>query len=281
MPLYFRLEDYAGYAARVGEATYIDITRRTDPARVTKVWDNLRAVVSCYGAPWVVQLWTKDAEGALRHGAAVLAGLVRAGTVVTAQVTVTGLAGTKWEPKVPPESFRGVAALAGAIGGFRHVTWRYDPVIPTVHSLDRYGELAMEAAQLGITRSVVNFLARPGRYKRVDRRLAGSLPGWSEGLPWYDAEWKKRTAIAMVAIASSQGISVACCAESAELAARVPGLRPAACGDYEWFVSLSGRDPGRVSGPVSRRGCGCAPYFDVGMYGQWRRCHSCLYCYAG
>jgi len=281
LPLSFRLEDYARYSERVGEATYIDLTRRTDPARVIKVWSNLKAVVDRYGPPWVVQVWTKDAEGVLKHGAGLLASLVNAGTTITAQVTVTGLGGTKWEPKAPEKPFAGVPALAEATGGPGHVTWRYDPVIPTLHRLDRYRKLARRAADLGITRSVLNFVAPPGRYKRVDRRLAGELPGWGAGLPWYDTDWKVRVAGTIVSAAGEEGIRVACCAESANLSERVPNLQPAACGDYRWFVALSGRDPGRPAGGGSRRGCGCAPYFDVGVYGQWRRCHGCLYCYAG
>ena len=281
LPLSFRLQDYPRYVERVGEATYLDVTRRTDPARIQGVWENLRAVVDTYDAPWVVQIWTKDSEGVLRHGARLLRRLMDAGTTVTAQVTVTGLGGTEWEPTVPSEPFHDLVGLMAAIGGPKHVTWRYDPIIPTVHRLDCFRRLAAQAAGSGITRAVINFIAPPGRYKRVDGRLARALPGWGEGLPWYDQGWRVRAAQEIVAIADEMGIRVACCAESAELSGTVESLHPAACGDYEWFASLSGSDPGRVPSSGSRRNCGCARYFDVGMYGQWRRCHRCLYCYAG
>ncbi len=56
------------YLERVGEASYIDLTRRTDPARIERVWDNLRAVVETYGRPWILQLWTKDAAATLARG---------------------------------------------------------------------------------------------------------------------------------------------------------------------------------------------------------------------
>jgi hypothetical protein len=65
MGLVFRLDEYPAYLERVGAAAYLDVTRRTDPAQVPQVWDNLRAVVEAYGAPWVVQLWTKDAPYAV------------------------------------------------------------------------------------------------------------------------------------------------------------------------------------------------------------------------
>jgi hypothetical protein len=281
MSFVFRLEDYPRYLERVGGATYIDVTRRTDPARITRVWDNLNAVAQAYGAPWIVQLWTKDAAGVLAQGESVLRCLRRDGTTLAAQVTVTGLGGTAWEPMVPAEPFAGVADLMALIGGPEHVKWRYDPVLPTVHQLDRFRRLAEVARALGISRCVVNFVAAPGRYKRVDARLALMLPGWSEGMPGYDEVWRAETAAQLVGTAADVGLTVAICAESAGLAGQVPGLRSAACGDHDWFVALSGRDPGRAPASGSRPGCGCAAYFDVGLYGQWRRCHQCLYCYAG
>jgi hypothetical protein len=296
MSFAFRLEDYARYVERVGEATYIDVTRRTDPARIQRVWENLRAVIETYGAPWIAQLWTKDAAGTLVRGGSLLWRLLDGGTTLAAQVTVTGLGGTRWEP-LTPEPFAGVADLTALLGGPDHVKWRYDPIIPTVHRLDRFRSLASQAAALGITRCVANFIASPGRYKRVDARLNGVLPGWSEGMPGYDDVWRAEKAAELVEAAGELGLTVAVCAESAGLAAQscevqlpldcagqagcVPGVQPAACGDYDWFVALSGCDPGRAPTTGSRPGCGCAAYCDVGLYGQWQQCHRCLYCYAG
>lgn len=285
MPLSYRLEDYARYRQRVGDATYLDLTRRTDPARIPQVWDHLREVVDAHGPPWVLQLWTKDAAGVLRRGEADLRHLRDAGATITLQLTVTGLAGTAWEPLVPPDGLRHAGPLTDLIGGPDHVTWRYDPIIPTVHDADRYRRLAAEAAGLGIRRGVINFVAPPGRYRRVDRRIAPLLPGWAEGtldgVQRYDAAWQQGVARELVALAGEVGISLACCAESAPLAGLVPGLRRAACGDYAWFAALSGRNPLSSKGRGSRSGCGCAPYFDLGNYGSWSRCHRCAYCYAG
>jgi hypothetical protein len=281
MGFVFRLEEYPRYLERVGDATYLDVTRRTDPARVEKVWDNLRAVVTSYGAPWIVQLWTKDAAGVLSRGRNVLEGLRDAGTTITAHVTVTGLGGSSWEPLAPSTPFHGMEELISLVGGPDHIKWRYDPVIPSVHRLDVFRRLAEEAGSLGITRCVLNFLVPPGRYKRVDARLSKSLPGWSEGMPGYDEAWRAQTAAELVKASIDFGISVAVCAESSSLADRVPGIQLCACGDHAWFADLSGRDPERARTSGSRKGCGCAAYFDVGMYGQWRRCHQCLYCYAG
>ncbi|MGQ9599481.1 MAG: DUF1848 family protein [Anaerolineae bacterium] len=281
MGFVFRLEDYPGYLKRVGGATYLDVSRRTDPARIEQVWNNLRAVVETFGAPWIVQLWTKDAAGAVQRGGELLQWLRREGTTVTAQVTVTGLGGTIWEPRVPIEPFVGVTELIALVGGPDHIKWRYDPIIPTVHCFERFRCLAEQAANLGITRCVLNFIAPVGRYKRVDARLANVLPDWAAGMPGYDENWQIQTAAELVQTANEYGLLVAICAEVASLADKVPGLHPAACGDYAWFVTLSGRDPGRAKTPGSRPGCGCAAYFDVGIYGQWQRCHRCLYCYAG
>jgi len=281
MSFVFRLEDYASYVERVGEATYLDVTRRTDPARIERVWENLQAVFDAYGAPWVVQLWTKDSAGTLARGGPLLRRLLDAGTTLAAQVTVTGLGGTVWEPLVPAEPFAGVPELIARIGGPEHIKWRYDPVIPTVHRIDRFRSLAEQAAGLGISQCVVNFVAAPGRYKRVDARLAAALPEWAEGMPGYNESWRTKAAAELVESAAELGLEVAACAESAGLVGRVEGLQEAACGDHDWFVTLSGRDPGRAATRGSRPGCGCAAYFDVGLYGQRRRCHRCLYCYAG
>ena len=289
MSLVFRLQDYPAYVERVGGATYVDVTRRTDPARIPQVWDNLRAVVERYGAPWIVQLWTKDAAGALARGVPLLQRLVDAGTTLAAQVTVTGLSNTVWEPGTPEEPFSGVPSLISLAGGPEHIKWRYDPILPTVHRPERFRFLAERAAGLGISRCVVNFVSPPGRYKRVDARLAGVLPGWAGGMAGtggsagrpYGENWKADTVAQLVEIGAESGLKVAICAESARLAERVPGLQPAVCGDHGWFVALSGRDPGRAPSVGSRPGCGCAAYFDVGLYGQWARCHRCLYCYAG
>jgi hypothetical protein len=281
MGFVFRLEDYPRYLERVGEATYVDVTRRTDPARIQGVWDNLHAVVEAFGAPWVVQLWTKDAAGTLACGGPLLRRLLKDGTTLVAQVTVTGLSGTIWEPRTPLEPFAGVADLLALAGGPGHLKWRYDPVIPTVHRLDRFRYLAERAAALGISRCVANFIAPPGRYKRVDARLAGVLPGWAEAMPGYDQVWRAEVAAELVRVAGELGLTVATCAESAGLVSQVPGLLPAVCGDHNWFVALSGRDPGRAPAGGSRPGCGCAAYFDVGQYSHWRLCHQCLYCYAG
>lgn len=281
MGFVFRLEDYGRYLERVGEATYLDVTRRTDPARVQRVWDNLEAVIEAYGPPWVVQLWTKDPAGVLARGRPLLQRLRQEGTTLAAQVTVTGLSGTAWEPSTPADVRPGLADLIDLAGGAQHVRWRYDPVIPTVHRLARFRRLAAQMAGMGIGHCVVNFLAPPGRYKRVDARLADVLPGWSAGMPGYDEAWRAEEAGRLVAAAAEHEMEVATCAESAGLVGRVPGLAPAACGDHDWFVALSGRDPGKASAGGSRPGCGCAAYFDVGLYGQWRRCHRCLYCYAG
>jgi hypothetical protein len=286
MPLIYRLEDYARYRERVGDATIIDVTRRTDPARIPEVWQRLRDVVAAYGAPWVVQVWTKDPAGVLRLGGDTLRALVGAGVTLAAQVTVTGLAGTVWEPHVPPDGLQAAAGLAALAGGPEHLAWRYDPVIPGVHTPERFRALTRSVADLGVQCGIINLVAAPGTYVRVDRRLAALLPGWADGMPSYDAAWRRSVVAELVAIASEFGIRLSCCAENADLgdASRpnaVPGLGRAACGDHAWFSSLSSRHPLLASVRGSRPGCGCAPYFDVGSYGCWARCHRCVYCYAG
>ncbi len=281
MGFVFRLENYSRYLERVGAATYLDVTRRTDPARIERVWDNLKAIIETFGTPWIVQLWTKDASGTLARGSRLLKRMLKGGATLAAHVTVTGLGGTRWEPFAPPQPFVGVAELVSLAGGPDHLKWRYDPIIPTLHRPDTFRRLAEQALGLGITRCVLNFIVPPGRYKRPDARLGDVLPGWAEGMPSYDDAWRSEHAAQIVEVARELGLTVAACAESAGLVGKVPGLHPAVCGDHNWFVALSGRNPGRAPTTGSRAECGCASYFDVGLYGQWRRCHQCVYCYAG
>jgi hypothetical protein len=238
-------------------------------------------VYHTFGAPWVAQLWTKDLKESLDRGRPVLRALTKEGTTLTAQITATGLFGTVWEPCNTTSPFAGAREFADLSGGPDHIKWRYDPIIPTVHDPDRFRGLAEQAARLDIQQSVINFIAPPGRYKRVDRRVSGLLSGWDIGMPGYDDAWKVDTVNELVEIAGELGLTLAVCAESAHLAQRLPGVERAVCGDRDWFIALSGKSPNPGEGRGSRPGCGCAPYFDVGLYGQWRRCHQCLYCYAG
>ena len=276
----FALDAFPRYAERVGPATVVDVSRRTDPARIGLVFQNLGALVERFGPPWVVQLWTKDLSGTLAQGFALLAALRRAGTTLVAELTVTGLGGTLFEPRNLAAPFAGVEAFSALAGGPEHIQWRYDPIIPGIHRLERFRTLAGLARSLGIRRAVINFLVPPGGYKRADRRLAGSLAGWAEGMPGYDEPFRLDAARELLGAAREHGLRLAICAESAGLCASLDGLARAACGDHQWFESLS-RPTARPRGRGSRPGCGCGPYFDVGVYGQWRRCHGCLYCYAG
>lgn len=281
MSLVFRRDHIPLALARLGEATVLDVTRRTDPARVDGPWENLRAVLEHCPVPWIVQLWTKDLESALARGGPLVETLRGRGTTFAVQWTVTGLGGTAWEPLVPPEPFRGLETCLARIGGPDHVKWRFDPVLPLEGTVERFQRLATVAARAGIQRCVVNFVAPPGRYRRVDARLAGLVPGWDQGLPDFSDPWREARLRELVEVARGAGTRVSVCAESAALAHRVAGVGVAACGDAPWFATLSGRSPAFATGRGSRAGCGCAPYLDVGQYGQWSRCHRCAYCYAG
>ncbi|NLV73592.1 MAG: DUF1848 domain-containing protein [Chloroflexi bacterium] len=279
MPFAYSRASYTRYLEAVGADSYLDLTRRTDPARWPRGWQILDEMLREFGAPWVLQLWTKDPHTVALAGRQQLEQL-RQHSLITAQVTDTGLAGSFWEPGVPAGALDSVSELASLIGGTSHINWRYDPIIPTVHRTDTFRALAERAAALGIRRATINFISQPGTYRRVDRRLASRLPGWAEGMPGYDLSWQADQAHELLAIAQPLGIRLAVCAESAGLVRQVPGLAGAACGDRTWFSALSGHSP---SAPVraSRKGCGCLVHYDLGSYGNWTRCHGCIYCYAG
>jgi len=131
---------------RVGEATYVDVTRRTD-RRASAVW------TTC--GPWSRRLARRGSSNCgprtfpgIGAGGGLFRGLRLKGTTLAAQVTVTGLSGTQWSPG-RRQSFCRRGEVDRSSRRSEHVAWRYDPVIPTVHDLDRFRRLAAQGATLG------------------------------------------------------------------------------------------------------------------------------------
>lgn len=220
-----------------------------------------------------VVFWTKDPRNLCAH-----AGLFAAARRYPAavQLTVTGLAGTAWEPGVPPperfaETLRQLAAElpAGA------VQWRFDPVLPCGGESD--GEIVARCArvaellrrQLGeLDSATISF---PDAYGRaVERAEASGLE-----FPWFPAARKRELA---ARIAETCGLRLrACCEPELE---GVVGVAQARCVDGELFDRLYGTRFGKLKKDYGqRKSCGCAVSTDIGSYRQLCR-HNCRYCYA-
>ena len=169
---------------------------------------------------------------------------------------MTGLAGTLWEPLAPPDGLRLVPAVGRElIGGPEHIKWRYDPIIPTVHSPERFASWPARRRELGMRQGVINFVAPPGRYVRVDRRLGPLLPGWVEGMPGYGAAWQKQDRSPGSWWPWRRKWRSPCHAvpRARSLQSMYPGCGSGLRG-VEWFLALSGRAPVGVPFGGSTRG---------------------------
>lgn len=264
-------EYYEKYLATVGDATYIDITRRTDPGCTDQPWIALENIFHEYGAPWIVQIWTKAPRLALQRGKKILELLRDAGTTITCHITMTGL-GPEWEPRIAwPIDWKGVDQMIEFIGNPATIVWRYDPIIPGVSQFDTCEMIAVEFERRKVTRGILNLIITDRN--KIQKRL-GDLSARIAN------QFNPIALLTKVGeIGRNHGIDFSVCAETRGLADQCH-LESRGCGDYDWFVRLSNRAPkkGHISGP-SRQGCLCTAYFDVGQYGQYAKCFGCKYCY--
>lgn len=217
-------------------------------------------------------LWTKDVRNLVNYpGLAEV--LERLPCLV--HYTVTGLAGTVWEPRVPPlADQRRELALLGERLPPGAVNWRFDPVIATVDLRERFERVKAELASLlplvdGVT---VSF---PDPYRKAVARVAAA------GLQWPAvSDGEKRAILSWMAASFGDGADgrVRLCCEPLLLA--VPGTAMARCIDGAAFDRLYGLGLGELPKDFGqRKACGCVSSTDIGGYDL--RCgHGCLYCYA-
>jgi len=191
------------------------------------------------------------------------------------QLTVTGLAGTAWEPRAPRfetflEPLKELAALLprGAI------LWRFDPILAIDDVLARFDAVRQTlAAVIGpVDETVVSF---PAPYGKAVRRVRDA------GLVWPNPSLDERLTIirGMVErLGGAERTRVWLCCQPKEL--RLPGTASARCVDGDQFDRLYGTRLGDLPPDGGqRKGCGCARSTDIGSYDLPCR-HGCVYCYA-
>ena len=219
-----------------------------------------------------IVFWTRDPANLVRHPG-LRDAVVRYPTIV--QLTVTGLAGTVWEPRAPRletflEPLRELADLLphGAI------LWRFDPVLVIDDVFARFDTVrqALAAAIGPVEETVVSF---PAPYGQAVRRVRDA------GLPWPNPSMDERRAIVgglVERLGGAEQTRVWLCCQPEEL--RVPGTAPARCVDGRRFDRLYGTRLGSLPPDGGQRmGCGCVRSTDIGSYELPCR-HGCLYCYA-
>lgn len=211
--------------------------------------------------------WTKDPRHFYDHPG-LRAVVERYPSVV--QLTLTGLAGTAWEPGVPePQALRpalGFLARALPPGAVR---WRFDPILATPDLFARLEAMhaLLRGAGLALEEVTVSF---PTEYRKVAARLRAA------GLAFPAVDLPARRRI-IAEVMARTGLPAALCCQEALLG--VPGARRAACVDHALFNRLYGTRFSGAPARGQRPGCGCGESTDVGSYEQ--TCgHGCLYCYA-
>jgi hypothetical protein len=256
----------------VGDTTFIDVARCTDPACTDQPWESLDFVCREFDIPRIIQIWTKGPRAALQRGRKILEQCRRHGTIIICQLTVTGF-GPEVEPRVPwPVDWQGIDQMISFLGTPQALLWRYDPVIPGISDMDTLETLAEKFAELGISRAVYNW----GEYgwELVRKRMGKFYDRIDFGLD------KNVVSRKIEHIGQSHGIDFLILAEGEKLSGDL-NLSSRGCWQYEWLTEVCEDFPSRNLLPaVYRAGCMCAPSFDIGIEGQFNRCHGCVYCFA-
>lgn len=263
---------YLEYLALVGHATFVDISRRTDPGRSGQPWQALSFIADTYGIPKVVQIWTKGPRDALRRGRPLLERFRRDGTTIMCQHSATGF-GPEIEPHVPwPIDWAGVAEMIEFLGTPDAMLWRYDPVIPGWSTLETFSSMAENFSRLGVKLACYNRgecglgLVRSRLSEReyqVDRTV--DINAFSRSIEEIGRSW---------------GIEFTTLSEGEKLDCEL-NMCSRCCTQYEWLSRVGDGFPLRDFLPGgTRSGCICAPSFDVGIEGQFGACYGCAYCFS-
>jgi len=223
-----------------------------------------------------VVYWTKHPANLARHSG--LSPLLTRWPAVV-QLTVTGLAGTAWEPGVPP-----LPAWSAELSELAErlpagaVRWRFDPVVHL--KAGRAGREELTARFARVLSQLERAMKRrpeaatvsfPAPYGKVVRRVTAAGLSWPE-----TSKDERRDLLLSWSERFNLRFEVCCQPDLADGGAIVP----ARCVDAGLFDILYGaRLAGLPRDAGQRPGCGCSRSTDIGSYSLPCR-HGCLYCYA-
>jgi DNA repair photolyase len=188
--------------------------------------------------------------------------------------TITGLPSI-FEPKVPSaeESCQTLKLISQRYSP-QHITWRYDPIIPTDltppdYHIDKFRDLCKQLE--GYTkRCYISFV---NLYSKVLRSLKNYENNFRIiDLPVFD---KIQMSQNLATIASEYGISMSSCCNK-ELVGG--GITKGHCVDVDLLHELFGINKNDYELKPSRKYCGCYESIDIGSYNTCK--HGCIYCYA-
>lgn len=224
-----------------------------------------------------VFFWTRYPRGLIGPG--LLAEVLQAGIENPfVNLTVTGLGGTRLEPRVPSTEtiLTQLDPLIQAMKGDpRRVLWRFDPLLKGLMTLESFGRLAGEFSRRGIKKCIISFpstVSLKGSLEAQYRRF--------QLLPWSRAE-KRVFALALQEEADRCGITLMACNQPQLVADTQGAVLQATCISAELAQALHPRGlPLELAkDPSQRRHCNCHKSDDIGKYED--RCQSgCVYCYS-
>lgn len=227
--------------------------------------------------PHTVFFWTRYPRGLIRPGP--LHERVRHGLDnVLVHLTLTGLGGTRFEPRVPPteETLANLDPLIETLGGDpRRVLWRFDPILIEAMNPATFEPLAEAMGRRGVRRCIISFPALMS--------LKGSLdPAYErQGLRRHGRAEKRELALRLAEIAARHGLTLYACCQPQLVQDAGGALLASACIDAALASQLHPRGLGLdlPKDPTQRRHCQCALSHDIGRYDD--RCRSgCVYCYS-
>ncbi len=220
-------------------------------------------------------LWTKDPRNLVQHTGLFLT-IQAVPTIV--QLTLTGLAGSVWEPDVPrPELFTDTLQRLSEVLPHNAVQWRFDPILADDTVFTRFDEMKELLDQTGICPDGVT-VSFPDAYAKVIKRLA------KDGLLLPVLSFEKRLTLLRKLYERSNLTIRLCCENNLLLAARGVGdvrkIEQSHCVDGALIDRLYHTNLATLPHDRSQREhCGCSQSTDIGSYEQ--RCrHNCRYCYA-
>jgi len=249
----------------------VSASRRTDmlacdPDRLLAALNGNLPTTKCLNPERIhtLVISTKDFRPLLDHTE--LSKVVKRCDQVCINLTITGFAGTRLEPKVPSHKLllNRVGELVDYVGDPRRILWCFSPILSwegfSNFSLEMFESIATPIAKEGINNSILTFYIPYG-----NSRISPDLINQDKRLLF---------AQKVDAIAQSLGMQMSIC--------KMKNYHRLRCVDMQWYAELHPEKDGSVVGyyqKMKKPAGHCRDaIWDIGWYTP--RCgHACLYCY--
>jgi len=224
-----------------------------------------------------VFFWTRYPRGLIGPG--LLADVIQTGIENPfVNLTVTGLGGTRFEPRVPPtaEILGQLEPLIRALKDDpRRILWRFDPLLKGVMSLDSFDQLAVEMSRVGVKTCITSFPSTLSLKGSLEEQYA------RHGILRWSRQEKRELALGLKERAERRGLRLMACNQPKLVQDTAGAVEPAACISAELAQALHPRGwpLDLPKDPSQRRHCNCSRSDDIGRYDDLCR-SGCVYCYS-